>query len=198
MGGHDVACSVFLARHSAYIDDELMPRERSAHERHQAACASCARYARVLANGVDALRSLPPLEASADFEARLQHRLFHVQDEAALGARPRSSRVWLAAAASLALLVAGEQVLDGRAADDVGPAASIRESARYDASAESPAWAAPAEQAAIPASPVWEARVWDAASPVHSSAAVLLHSPAYSPVVVQPPLYRRVSAVATD
>lgn len=176
---HDVACSVFLARHSAYLDDDLLPRERSAHERHQAECASCARYARVLASGVDVLRSLPELEPSADFEARLQHRLFHLQDEAALRERGRSSRVWLAAAAALALLVVGERVLDERTRDAGSYASQSAPSARYDVAGWSAGWNAPAP-------------------PVIASTPVLLHSAAYSPVIVQPPKFRLVTATATD
>lgn len=185
VGAHDVACSVFLARHSAYLDDELLPRERAAHERHQAACASCARYARVLASGVDVLRSLPALEPSPDFEARLQHRLFHVQDEAVLGGRGRSSRLWLAAAAAFALLVAGDRVLGDRAADGYGTLQADAQAAADDASAYGAAgWA-----------PAWDEPVLP---PVLAGTPVLLHSAAYSPVVVQPPVYRAVSTAASD
>lgn len=80
------ACAAFLARHSAYRDGELSPAEAAAHEAHVEHCASCARYARVLTRGVEVLRRMEEMEPSEDFGLRLQHRLFHVEDEAR---RPR-------------------------------------------------------------------------------------------------------------
>lgn len=53
-------------------------------EAHLAGCGSCRRYKTVLEHGASLLQSLPPAELREDFAPRLQHRLFHVQEERSL------------------------------------------------------------------------------------------------------------------
>lgn len=53
-------------------------------EAHLAHCESCRRYHRVLEDGSSLLRSLPKPELREDFAPRLQHRLYHVQEERSL------------------------------------------------------------------------------------------------------------------
>ena len=55
-------CSGIVKKLSAYMDGELGPGDRSAVERHLAACASCAEELRRFAAADAALRALPVLE----------------------------------------------------------------------------------------------------------------------------------------
>ncbi len=92
-------CLEFLARFSEYYDgqvDAAFHREMASHE---AACPQCQKYARTLREGTGLLRSGADLDVPPDFRARLGHRLFHVDDGAALPGDPRGS-----AASALSLL----------------------------------------------------------------------------------------------
>lgn len=53
-------------------------------EAHLAGCDSCRRYQVVLQHGASLLQSLPSAELREDFGPRLQHRLYHVQEERSL------------------------------------------------------------------------------------------------------------------
>ena len=102
-------CDTFLDGYSDYRDGLLAAAEHAAFDDHLAGCASCARYDRVVAGGVQVLRGLPEPQVSEDFMERLQHRLWHEQDDMA-AARARRARqaprraaaVAMAAAASIA------------------------------------------------------------------------------------------------
>ena len=78
-----MTCQEFLARYSEYLDELLDPMEAARVHHHLSRCASCARYDRVMRQGLELVRELPLVEPSPDFEPRLQHRLFHVRDEQA-------------------------------------------------------------------------------------------------------------------
>jgi hypothetical protein len=84
-------CGIFLDGYSDFRDDLLPLPRRVAFEAHLRECASCARYDRVVDGGVQVLRSTEELEVSDDFMERLQHRLYHVDDELA-EARARRAR----------------------------------------------------------------------------------------------------------
>ncbi|HEU0298418.1 MAG TPA: hypothetical protein VFR37_03170 [Longimicrobium sp.] len=99
-------CKTFLDGYSDYRDGLLDAAGFAAFDDHLAGCAGCARYDRVVAGGVQVLRGLPELEVAEDFMERLQHRLWHEQDDmaAARARRPprRAAAVAVAAAASVA------------------------------------------------------------------------------------------------
>ncbi|HEU0013145.1 MAG TPA: zf-HC2 domain-containing protein [Longimicrobium sp.] len=84
-----IDCGSFLEGYSDYRDGLLPRAEREAFAAHLRVCASCARYDRAVARGAGVLRELPELEVSDDFGARLQHRLFHLEDEMAVRRRRR-------------------------------------------------------------------------------------------------------------
>lgn len=83
-------CGTFLDGYSDFRDGLLSLPERVAFERHAKECDHCARYDRVVSKGVDVLHGMPELEVSDDFMDRLQHRLYHVEDEMAAVRRRRS------------------------------------------------------------------------------------------------------------
>jgi hypothetical protein len=76
-----VDCSQFLEEYSAFRDGALEDDARTEFEAHLAACPSCARYDRVITEGVRLYRKCPEITASDDFLPRLQHRLYHVEEE---------------------------------------------------------------------------------------------------------------------
>lgn len=101
-----MTCQEFLARHAEYMDELLNQQEVARCEAHLATCAACARYDRVVRQGIRLLRATPEIEPSADFFPRLQHRLYHLEDELRAGTRGpgASAVVSLAIAGVLAFL----------------------------------------------------------------------------------------------
>jgi hypothetical protein len=100
-------CSQFLDGYSEFRDGVLGEAERAEYQQHLGTCASCGRYDRVIQRGVTIFRDLPGVEPSSDFMPRLQHRLYHVEDEMrASGHRTSgaSSSLLLAIAAAIALV----------------------------------------------------------------------------------------------
>lgn len=142
-------CDTFLNGHSDYRDGLLMLPDRVAFEAHLRECASCARYDRVLAGGVQVLRAQPELDVSDDFMDRLQHRLYHVDDEMAAARRrrgpvSRGAAAALAAAASIAAVALVPQIF---------PGASSTVTMLQPVAATAPAAAAPAYRVAATAGP---------------------------------------------
>jgi anti-sigma factor RsiW len=76
-------CSEFIARFTDYIDGSAPSQDVRAMETHLVRCESCGRYKTVLEHGASLLQSLPSAELREDFAPRLQHRLYHVQEERA-------------------------------------------------------------------------------------------------------------------
>jgi len=76
-----IDCSRFLLEYSDFRDQLVDSELRAKFLDHIECCASCARYDRVVGRGVSLLRELPEPTPSDDFGARLQHRIFHVDDE---------------------------------------------------------------------------------------------------------------------
>ena len=77
-------CSELIASFTDYIDGSAPSHEVRAMEEHLLGCDSCRRYKAVLEHGSTLLQSLPSEELREDFAPRLQHRLYHVQEERSL------------------------------------------------------------------------------------------------------------------
>lgn len=77
-------CTEVVKSFTDYLDGSVSEGEAAAIDAHLEGCRSCVRYRNVLVHGSDVLRSLPRPELREDFEPRLQHRLYHVDDERAL------------------------------------------------------------------------------------------------------------------
>lgn len=95
-----MTCRDFLAQHSEYLDERLDPLAAERIRTHAAKCPTCGRYDRVVRRGLRLVRQLPEVTPSPDFHARLQHRLFHVQEELA-------HERFAASGAAAALAIAG-------------------------------------------------------------------------------------------
>jgi hypothetical protein len=83
-GGRPVRCREFLDAHSDFLDGLLSEGEATRFELHREVCASCGRYDRTVRDGLQLLRTLPEIEPSDDFLPRLQHRIYHLEDQRAL------------------------------------------------------------------------------------------------------------------
>ena len=73
-------CEQYLESYSDYVDGLLDGSAAGACAEHASQCPSCSRYTRVMREGVDLFRDLPAAEPASDFTPRLQHRLYHVED----------------------------------------------------------------------------------------------------------------------
>lgn len=75
-----MTCQDFLGRHSEYMDGVMAPLEAELWRAHLDHCASCSRYDRVVRQASRLVRDLPEIEPSSDFHARLQHRIYNLED----------------------------------------------------------------------------------------------------------------------
>jgi hypothetical protein len=96
-------CSEFIAGFSEYYDGRDGSPDDSMRA-HLEECVSCRRYHRVVTRGGQLLRELPPPSVPPDFHPRLQHRIYHVEDEAVL-TRPVGSGTTGATALAMAILL---------------------------------------------------------------------------------------------
>lgn len=188
-------CDEFLEGHSEYLDGMLAAREAARFRAHVELCMACARYDSVVRRGQALVQDLPEIEPSHDFELRLQHRIFHLEDESLLApARGITGTATLAIAAALAI-VAWSPMLVRDDGVPIAPGVAV------------PA-AAPAN--VVNARPVTDDVVIDPLFSQHEgwypapvSAPAATHTLAafpgpYSPLVVTPPVHRAVRTVSTE
>ncbi len=99
-------CQEFLEAYPAVADGLGEEAEAARVRAHREVCPRCDRYARVLERGTELLDALPTLEPSDAFQARLEHRLLHVDEElAALRRGGAVSATTGAAALAMAILL---------------------------------------------------------------------------------------------
>jgi hypothetical protein len=101
-----MTCSDFLERFTDFLDGEGPEDLRTNAEAHLESCDRCRRYHEVMMQGAAVLRSLPEAQVPDDFQPRLQHRLYHVDDEVALGAHTASGTTVLTVLGMSMLLTA--------------------------------------------------------------------------------------------
>lgn len=101
-----MTCERFLEGFSEYRDGVATPAFREAAEAHLRSCPDCRHYTRVVERGLEVLRRQGPVEVPDDFRPRLRHRLYHVDDEAALHRHVTSASTGLSVLGIAVLLTA--------------------------------------------------------------------------------------------
>lgn len=76
-------CKRFRKNHLGYLDDTLPGTDMAAAQRHLMGCEPCAAHDALVRRSLMAVRSLPTLEPSADFQARLRAKLAQCKAEQA-------------------------------------------------------------------------------------------------------------------
>lgn len=99
-------CTEFVQRFSEVHDGTAEASAVADAEKHLKGCPGCRRYRDVVTRGGELLRSLPEIDVGDDFRHRLQHRLYHVDDEEALRAHASSGTTALTALGMAVLLTA--------------------------------------------------------------------------------------------
>ncbi|HUH12043.1 MAG TPA: hypothetical protein VMK65_03000, partial [Longimicrobiales bacterium] len=93
-----LTCQEFRAGHVEHMDGLLRGERAERWAAHARTCLPCARYDRTVRRACALARAMPALSASDEFRPRLQHRLFHVQDEERLSRRGSRGHVGLSVA----------------------------------------------------------------------------------------------------
>lgn len=101
-----MTCSQFVEGFSEYYDRTASEAYIEEADAHLDACCSCRRYRRVMKRGAALLRSLPTPQVAEDFAPRLQHRLYHVDQDAVLRSHTSSGTTALAVIGMAVLLTA--------------------------------------------------------------------------------------------
>lgn len=170
-----MTCQESLALYSEYLDGALPEEVRERFEVHLARCESCARYHRIMREGLRLVRELPEVEPSPDFHDRLQHRIFHLLDERIEPRRRgRTATVATIAAAAVVAFALLQQPQDETPAFETTPTAEfVGATQRYDAGARS-GWLMNTHAGYMNPS-------------VQPSISLAFPGP-YSPLIVEPPL----------
>jgi hypothetical protein len=118
-----MTCQECLERYSEFVDEVLDGADRERCRTHLERCPACARYHRVMQQGLNLAREMVPVQASPDFGERLQYRLYDEQDIRARQDRhgTTGTAVSLAVAATIALVAWAPVLLRSDAADSVIP-----------------------------------------------------------------------------
>ena len=101
-----MTCSDFIERFTDFLYGEGPEGFRLDAKAHLESCSECTRYHQVMMQGGAVLRSLPQAQVPEDFQPRLQHRLYHVDDEVALNAHTASGTTALTVLGMSMLLTA--------------------------------------------------------------------------------------------
>ncbi len=76
-------CKRFRKNHLGYLDDTLPGTDMAAAQRHLLGCEPCAAHDALVRRSLMAARSLPTIEPSADFQAKLRAKLAQCRAEQA-------------------------------------------------------------------------------------------------------------------
>lgn len=116
-----MTCVDFIEGFSDYVDGRGAPDFVERARSHRDACPRCRRYEEVFLRGRELLRATEVPEVPEDFGPRLQHRLYHVDDERALGRSSSSSAAALLSIAALLLVAAWSPSLFGEPEVELAP-----------------------------------------------------------------------------
>ena len=110
-------CRQFLENHASYVDLHCSAIEEREFQRHVTSCPKCARHDTLVRRSLLLVKSLPTIEPSPDFRARLDARLRTIQPELATPRfRPTLSAF---AAVAAGLVIAATLAAGAMRGDDV-------------------------------------------------------------------------------
>ncbi len=98
-------CRSFRKEHLAYLDDTLSGEQTRAAQHHVMACNACAAHDTLVRRSLMIARSMPTIEPSAEFQARLRTRLAACRDEPLV--LPSRTAMLLRSPRTLAAVAAG-------------------------------------------------------------------------------------------
>lgn len=101
-----MTCSEYVERFSEIYDGTASAEVIRLADEHLASCSGCGRYRHVVDRGAQLLRALPTPEVNEDFVPRLQHRIYHVDQDALLRRHTHSGATAMAVLGMAVLLVA--------------------------------------------------------------------------------------------
>jgi hypothetical protein len=189
-----------MARHSDFMDGMLPTLAAARLRAHVGSCAACARYDRVVRKGIDLVRDLPRLEPTTDFERRLEHRLFHIDDARTLqSTRPAGAAATLVVAAVIAMLAWSPLLAPGGASTGTASRGAVaHDGTGTDRNGErvGPSGGTLAEAGALPAFMQTDSWYPLPASAPHVTVVAAFPGP-YSPLIVTPPAHRAVRTVSS-
>jgi len=99
-------CQEYLLRFSDHLDGRTAGDESERIEMHRSECDRCSRYSQTLEAGRSLLQTMPDLDVPPDFRARLNHRIFHLEDGAQIARESSGSAATMASVFTMALLLA--------------------------------------------------------------------------------------------
>ena len=99
-------CSQYLTLFSDDLDGKASAEVSAEIEAHRSACPGCDRYSRTLEAGIDLLREVPLLDVPSDFRPRLDHRIFHLEDGAAIARETLGTGATTVSVLAVAVLLA--------------------------------------------------------------------------------------------
>lgn len=97
-------CGSFLDGYSDFRDGLLPAAAEREFQSHLECCESCERYDRVVRRATAVAQQLPEIAPSDDFLARLQHRIYHI-DDATVGREMRASGASVGATLAIAAVI---------------------------------------------------------------------------------------------
>jgi anti-sigma factor RsiW len=100
-----LSCNEILERHSEYMDGEMSAADAACWRAHLAACAACARYDRVLRNGLRLLAAQPTIQPDPDFTTYIRFRIADENRRATRSFGATSGAMSVAAVLALAALL---------------------------------------------------------------------------------------------
>jgi anti-sigma factor RsiW len=104
-------CRTFRDNHLAFLDDALADTALVAMQRHLNECAACSKHDTAVRRSLLVFRNLPAIEPSADFQARLNARLYEARRTARSAPTYRGPGLSAFAATAAGVMAAGYLVV---------------------------------------------------------------------------------------
>lgn len=99
-------CSEYLEHASEFLDGRAEESLAGRIDGHLSRCPRCRRHNTILEEGLRLLQTLPEIDIPSDFQPRLDHRIFHLEDGSSLAREHLGSGVTAVSVLTMAVLMA--------------------------------------------------------------------------------------------